>query len=59
MPPEGAGNAAAPVAQAPVAPVDAVELLGAGEDLDLAAEADLEFYAWVELSSAAANDGNG
>ncbi len=59
MPPDDTGNVAAPVAQAPAASVDAVELLGAGEDLDLAAEADLEFYAWVELASDATNDGNG
>ena len=59
MPPEGTGSTAAPVAQAPAAPVDAVELLAAGEDLELAAEADLEFYAWVELASTATNDGNG
>jgi hypothetical protein len=33
-------------------PQDPLELLTAGEDLALAAEADLEFYAWVELESA-------
>ncbi len=31
---------------------DPLELLMAGEDLDLATEADLEFYAWVELETA-------
>lgn len=30
---------------------DPLELLTAGEDLDLATEADLEFYAWVELET--------
>ena len=34
-----------------------LELLTAGEDLDLATEADLEFYAWVELETA--DDGVG
>jgi hypothetical protein len=34
-----------------------LELLTAGEDLDLATEADLEFYAWVELATA--DDGVG
>jgi hypothetical protein len=34
-----------------------LELLIAGEDLDLATEADLEFYAWVELETA--DDGVG
>ena len=31
---------------------DPLELLAAGEDLELATEADLEFYAWVELETA-------
>jgi hypothetical protein len=34
-----------------------LDLLIAGEDLDLATEADLEFYAWVELETA--DDGVG
>ena len=34
-------------------PQDPLELLTAGEDLDLATEADLDFYAWVELETAA------
>ncbi|MEY2920633.1 MAG: hypothetical protein RL261_1938 [Pseudomonadota bacterium] len=34
-------------------PQDPLELLTAGEDLDLATEADLDFYAWVELESVA------
>ena len=38
---------------------DPLELLTAGEDLDLAAEADLEFYAWVELETAGDDDGVG
>jgi hypothetical protein len=37
---------------------DPLELLAAGEDLDLATEADLEFYAWVELETAG-DDGVG
>lgn len=32
-------------------PQDPLELLTAGEDLDLATEADLDFYAWVELET--------
>lgn len=36
---------------------DPLELLAAGEDLDLATEADLEFYVWVELETA--DDGVG
>ncbi len=36
---------------------DPLELLAAGEDLVLATEADLEFYAWVELETA--DDGVG
>lgn len=31
---------------------DSLELLAAGEDLDLATEADLDFYVWVELATA-------
>ena len=49
-----------PVAQAPASvdlQQDPLELLTAGEDLDLATEADLEFYAWVELETA--DDGVG
>lgn len=38
---------------------DPLELLTAGDDLALATEADLEFYAWVELESAGDNDGVG
>jgi hypothetical protein len=38
---------------------DPLELLAAGEDLDLATEADLEFYAWVELATAGDDDGVG
>ena len=38
-------------------PQDPFELLAAGEDLALATEADLEFYAWVELATA--DDGVG
>ncbi len=38
---------------------ESLELLTAGEDLDLATEADLEFYAWVELETAGDGDGVG
>ena len=38
---------------------DPFELLTAGEDLDLVTEADLEFYAWVELATAGDDDGVG
>jgi len=38
---------------------DPLELLAAGEDLALATEADLEFYAWVELETAGDDDGVG
>ena len=52
-------DAAAVVASTPAADTqqDPLELLAAGEDLDLAAEADLDFYAWVELATA--DDGVG
>ena len=36
---------------------DPLELLAAGEDIELATEADLEFYVWVELETA--DDGVG
>jgi len=36
---------------------EAFDLLAAGEDLELATEADLDFYAWVELATA--DDGVG
>lgn len=32
--------------------LDPLTVVAAGDDLDLAAEADLEFYAWVELETA-------
>jgi hypothetical protein len=48
-----------PVAAAPIAPVEAMELLAAGEDLEIAAEADLDFYAWVEAVAAPAANGVG
>jgi hypothetical protein len=53
-------GAPVPVAAIPTnvdAPQDPLELLTAGEDLDLATEADLEFYVWVELATA--DDGVG
>jgi hypothetical protein len=48
-------GAPAQVAATPTSPdvrQDPLELLTAGEDLDLVTEADLEFYAWVELETA-------
>ena len=49
-----------PSAQLPAVPeADAVELLAAGEDLELATEADLDFYAWVEAAHSAASNGIG
>ena len=53
-------GAPVPVAAIPAnadVPQDPFELLAAGEDLALATEADLEFYAWVELATA--DDGVG
>jgi hypothetical protein len=59
--------AQADIAQAVVAPAvpsadtqqEPLELLASGEDLDLAATAELDFYAWVELTTADAADGAG
>jgi len=62
------GESQAPVtARAVVAPsvpaadsaLEPLELLTSGEDLELAAAADLDFYAWVELTTADAADGVG
>lgn len=62
------GESQAPVtARAIVAPAvpaadslpEPLELLTSGEDLELAAAADLDFYAWVELTTADAADGVG
>ena len=53
-------GAPVPVAATPAnadVPQDPLELLTAGEDLALATEAELEFYAWVELATA--DDGVG
>jgi hypothetical protein len=55
------------IAQAVVAPAvpavdllpEPLELLTSGEDLELAAAADLDFYAWVALTTADAADGVG
>ena len=47
-------GAPAPVAATPTSPnvqQDPLELLMAGEDLDLATEAELEFYAWIEIET--------
>jgi hypothetical protein len=59
--------AQADLAQAVVAPAvpsadtlqEPLELLASGEDLDLAATAELDFYAWVELTTADAAEGAG
>jgi hypothetical protein len=40
-------------------PQEPLELLASGEDLELAATADLDFYAWVELTTSDAADGAG
>ena len=49
-----------PSVQMPVVPeAEAVELLAAGEDLELATEADLDFYAWVEATDSSASNGIG
>jgi hypothetical protein len=62
------GELPAPVtARAIVAPAvpaadslpEPLELLTSGEDLELAAAAELDFYAWVELTTADAADGVG
>lgn len=60
--PADTGDVPVPVAAtAPAADAqqDPLEVLAAGEDLELAAEADLDFYEWVELETAAADDGVG
>jgi hypothetical protein len=51
--PETVATHAPVTANAPTdAALDPLTVLAAGDDLDLAAEADLEFYAWVELETA-------
>jgi hypothetical protein len=56
----GFDSAPNPSAQLPLVPeAEAVELLAAGEDLELATEADLDFYAWVEAANASASNGIG
>jgi hypothetical protein len=49
----------APAATTEDSPPEPLELLAASEDLELAAAADLDFYAWVELTTADAADGVG
>jgi negative regulator of sigma E activity len=49
----------APAAQAVDSAQEPLELLTSSEDLALAAAADLDFYAWVELTTADAADGVG
>jgi hypothetical protein len=53
------GEPPAPVAASDAAAgIEALELLAAGDDLDLAAE-DPEFYAWLELAALDELDGQG
>ena len=47
-----ATNAAKPAPATTDAVLDPLTVLAAGDDLELAAEADLDFYAWVELETA-------
>jgi hypothetical protein len=58
------GESQAPVTAQVVVPAadsmpEPLELLASSEDLELAAAADLDFYAWVELTTADAADGVG
>jgi hypothetical protein len=46
-----ATNAANTASATPDAALDPLTILAAGDDLELAAEADLDFYAWVELQT--------
>lgn len=47
-------------AQLPVIPeAEAVEWLAAGEDLELVAEAELDFYTWVAATDSSATEGLG
>jgi hypothetical protein len=64
MPAEPQAPVIAQAVVAPAAPAvdllpEPLELLTSGEDLELAAAADLDFYAWVELATADAADGVG
>jgi hypothetical protein len=64
MPGESQAPVTASAVVAPSAPAadsapEPLELLTSGEDLELAAAADLDFYAWVELTTADAADGVG
>jgi negative regulator of sigma E activity len=64
MPGEPQAPVTARTVVAPTVPAEGpapepLELLTSGEDLELAAAADLDFYAWVELATADATDGVG
>jgi hypothetical protein len=64
MPAEPQAPVIAQAVVAPAAPAvdllpEPLELLTSGEDLELAAAADLDFYAWVALTTADAADGVG
>jgi negative regulator of sigma E activity len=64
MPDETQAPVAARTVGAPAVPAadslpEPLELLTSGEDLELATSADLDFYAWVELTTADAADGVG
>lgn len=54
----GTGPAPAEQAQAVADPADAVEILAAGDDLDLVTE-DLDFYEWVAVETTEPGNGNG
>ena len=45
-------SALATTSTSPDAALDPLTVVAAGDDLELAAEADLDFYAWVELETA-------
>jgi hypothetical protein len=57
--PVAARSVVAPVVPAADSLPEPLELLTSGEDLELATSADLDFYAWVELTTADAADGVG
>jgi hypothetical protein len=47
-----AQNPSALTTTSPDAALDPLSVVAVGDDLELVAEADLEFYAWVELETA-------
>lgn len=54
----GTGTESERQAQTVADPADPVEIIAAGDDLDLVTE-DLEFYRWVALETTKAGNGNG